>query len=190
MTENLTLSDFSDFYGFIMPKTQSDLRQAAEKTVLTYLTALGYDQKPWQLLMERGLTFYPFPPDVINPDDPAAEANCLGADSDNSDVSVINANFLAPMSEADWVAAFELVYDFTNMVVSLVTYKFGLQEKSPEIIKPVFMARMGKMLSILNELSHAPKIMNGLELAHNLQTIIYSLKDNRKTNGHRYLDIL
>ena len=81
-----------------MPETHSDLRQAAEKTVLTYLTALGYDQKPRQLLMERGLTFAPFPPDVINPDDPAAEANCLGVDSDNSDVSVINANFMAPMS--------------------------------------------------------------------------------------------
>ena len=75
-----------------MPETPSDLRQAAEKTVLTYLTALGYDQKPRQLLMERGLTFAPFPPDVIDPEDPAAQANCLGVDSDNSDVSVYLVN--------------------------------------------------------------------------------------------------
>ena len=91
-TENSAINDN------IMSETPSDLRQAAEKNVLTYLTALGYDQKPRQLILERGLTFAPLPPEQIQEDDPAANTNCLAVDSDNSDISVVNANFLAAMS--------------------------------------------------------------------------------------------
>ena len=88
------------------------------------------------------------------------------------------------------MAPFGLVHDFTNMVVSVLAYKFGLEEKSPEIIKPVLMARMGKLYSILNELSYGPKIMPGLELAPNLNSIIFSLKQNCKTDGHRLVNRL
>ena len=98
MTAERDKTDISAFYGKIMPETQSELRQAAEKNVLTYLTALGYDQKPRQLILERGLTFAPLPPDQIQEDDPAANTNCLGVDSDTSDISALNANFMAPMS--------------------------------------------------------------------------------------------
>ena len=81
-----------------MTETISDLRQAAEKNVLTYLIALGYDQKPRQLILERGLTFTPLPPDLINEMDPAANTNVLAVDFDDSDISPVNGNRLATMS--------------------------------------------------------------------------------------------
>ena len=74
------------------------LRQAAEKNVLTYLIALGYDQKPRQLVLERGLKFTPLPPDVIDGSDPAKFSNVLCIDFDNLDVSPLNGNYLATMS--------------------------------------------------------------------------------------------
>ena len=98
MARDRDKSDSSDFIGYIMPETQSELRQAAEKNVLMYLAALGYGQKPRQLILERGLTFAPLPPNVINEADPASEADCLAVDSDSTDVSMVNANFLKPMT--------------------------------------------------------------------------------------------
>ena len=90
--------DFSVYCRQKMTENVSDLRQAAEKSVLTYLIALGYDQKPRQLILERGLTFTPLPPDLINESDPAAFSNVIVIDFNNMDVSVSNANFLATMT--------------------------------------------------------------------------------------------
>ena len=81
-----------------MPSIQSDLRQAAEKNVLTYLIALGYDQKPRQMILERGLTFTPLPPDSIKIEDPASGTNVIIVDYCNVDISPINGNRLATMS--------------------------------------------------------------------------------------------
>ena len=80
-----------------MPIIEADLRQAAEKNVLTYLIALGYDQKPRQLILERGLTFTPLPPDVILAD-PASESNVICIDYNNIDISPSNGHRLATMS--------------------------------------------------------------------------------------------
>ena len=91
-------SIFLDFYGHNMTETTSELRQAAEKNVLTYLTALGYEQKPRQLILERGLIFSPLPPDLIDEKDPAANSNVLAVDFDDSDISPANGNRLATMS--------------------------------------------------------------------------------------------
>ena len=88
---------FSVVNNFKMPIIQADLRQAAEKNVLTYLIALGYDQKPRQLILERGLTFTPLPPDIIR-NDPAAESNVLCIDYNNVDMTPSNGNRLATMS--------------------------------------------------------------------------------------------
>ena len=71
------------------------------------------------------------------------------------------------------------------MVAALTTYKFGLKEDSPVIMKPMFMARNGKLAGIINSMTYVPKIMNGLKIAPGLNSIIYSLVDNRKTNGQR-----
>ena len=81
-----------------MTDNLSDLRQAAERNVLAYLTALGYDQKPLQLILERGLTFAPGVAHNIDPNDPAANSCGIGVDFDNEDVSPLNANMLSPAS--------------------------------------------------------------------------------------------
>ena len=77
--------------------TQSELREAAEKKVLTYLAALGYDQKPWQWARERGLKFLPIPALVYDKDDPAKSTLVILLDFDNLDPSMLNANFLKPV---------------------------------------------------------------------------------------------
>ena len=90
--------DFSAIYGHKMTENNSELRLAAEKNVLTYLTALGYEQKPRQLILERGLTFSPLPPDLIIEKDPAVNSNILVIDFDDTDIAPINGNRLATMS--------------------------------------------------------------------------------------------
>ena len=83
------------------------------------------------------------------------------------------------------MALFELLHDFTNMIPAKTTYKFGLREKAPAILKPMLMDREGKILSILRQCSHVPKLMSGVELNEKYNTIIYSLKDNRKSDGRK-----
>lgn len=75
---------------------QSGLREAAEKKVLTYLTALSFDQKPWQWAREKGLKFLPIPALAYDPNDPAKSSLAILVDFDGSDPSMLNANFLSP----------------------------------------------------------------------------------------------
>ena len=98
MSEIKDKTSCSDYYGYIMTETPTELCQAAEKNVLTYLIALGYEQKPRQLILERGLTFTPLPPDLIDANDPASNANVISIDFDNTDFSPINGNRLATVS--------------------------------------------------------------------------------------------
>ena len=98
---------------------QSELRKAAEKNVLTYLAALGYDQKPKQLLLERGLTFVPLPPKEINAEDPAASSVCINVDFNNDDTNILNANFLTPISGINYDAFFYSVH--TTLVSNLIS---------------------------------------------------------------------
>ena len=108
MAEIANNADFSDYYSYKMTETLSDLSRAAEKNVLTYLVALGYDQKPRQLILERGLTFTPLPPDLIDEKDPAANSNVISVDFDNTDISPVNGNRLATISGNDWLLTSKL----------------------------------------------------------------------------------
>ena len=81
-----------------MAENPSELRQAAEECVLAYLTALGYDQKPKQLILERGLNFAPMPAHKIDEIDPASNSCTISIDFDNNDNSLLNANALAANS--------------------------------------------------------------------------------------------
>ena len=81
-----------------MSPNQASLNKATEEKVLTYLAAVIYDQKPKQLALERGLTLTPFPPEVIDVEDPAALSACLSVDFDNTDPAPSNGNHLAPGS--------------------------------------------------------------------------------------------
>ena len=90
--------DFSVENDFMAPSKKSMMREAAEKNVLAYISALTYEQNPRQWIQERGLTFTPLVPDIIDPSDPAANSCGVMGDFDNEDVAPINANFLAQIS--------------------------------------------------------------------------------------------
>ena len=77
---------------------QTQLRLAAEKNVLTYLIALGYEQKPRQAVLERGLTMVPLPAQSFSAEDPAANSKCISIDFDNEDPAIVNNNVLKPNS--------------------------------------------------------------------------------------------
>ena len=47
------------------------------------------------------------------------------------------------------------------------------------------MARDAKIPSLMNELAHLPKTMQGVELGDSFGTIVFSVKDNRKSEGRR-----
>ena len=67
----------------------------------------------------------------------------------------------------------------------MITYRIGLKDNPVEITKPIFSAREATVPNILKELAHVPKLMPETELHEALQTIIFSLKDNRKSEGRR-----
>ena len=75
---------------------RSRLREEAEKKVLTYLAALGFEQKPSQWAKERGLVFLTLPTHHYDPNDPGKTANVILIDFDNLDPSIINGNYLTP----------------------------------------------------------------------------------------------
>ena len=74
----------------------SKLREEAEKKVLTYLAALGFEQKPSQWAKERGLVFLTLPTQKYDPSDPGKTANVILIDFDNEDPSIMNGNYLTP----------------------------------------------------------------------------------------------
>ena len=74
----------------------SKLREEAEKKVLTYLAALGFEQKPAQWAKERGLVFLPIPTKNYDKNNPGKMANVVLVDFDNEDPSLKNSNFLTP----------------------------------------------------------------------------------------------
>ena len=88
-------------------------------------------------------------------------------------------------SDADLQAVLSLYFDFTKMIPSKVTYKLGLRENAPEIVKPILNARDVTIPKMANEFAYVPKMMQNMELNPEFATIIYSLKNNRKSAGRR-----
>ena len=80
---------------------------------------------------------------------------------------------------------FKLLYALTNMVQTKVTYKWGVSEMAPEIEKCILMGRKAFVADIMDELTHVPKTMNGITISKNFWTIVYAIKDNRKSHGRR-----
>ena len=90
--------DFSADSDGMAPTKQSYMREAAEKNVLAYITALIYEQNTRQWIQERGLVFTPMVAEVFEKLDPAAKSCSVMIDFDNTDVSPLNANCLAQLS--------------------------------------------------------------------------------------------
>lgn len=73
-----------------------ELREAAERKVLTYLAALKFDQNPVQWARERGLKFLPIPAKNHDPRNPGKVAGIILVEFDNDDPSLFNGNYLNP----------------------------------------------------------------------------------------------
>ena len=95
--------DFSVDLDEMAPSNQSSMREAAEKNVLTYITALNYEQNPRQWILERGLVFSPLVAEIFERFDPAAKSCSVMVDFDNTDVSPLNGNCLAQLTGAYFI---------------------------------------------------------------------------------------
>ena len=80
--------------------TRVDLRQAIEKEVLTYLTALQYDQQKDKLAEERKITFTPLPKLNAPKHDPAAKSCIALVDVDEEDPIPQSGHYFIPDSPA------------------------------------------------------------------------------------------
>ena len=104
MTEISLKIDFSNnmsssaIRDLMAPTGHSEMREAAERNVLAYITAMLYEQNPRQWMLERGLTFSPLVPESFTSEDPAALSSGIAVDYDGDSPSVTNANALAQMS--------------------------------------------------------------------------------------------
>ena len=92
---------------------------------------------------------------------------------------------LSIFSDEEYQAVFSLYHDFTKMVPTRVAFKLGLKKDAPEILKPIFTAREATIPNMLEELAYVPKLMQDTELHSAFETIIFALKDNRKSEGRR-----
>ena len=73
-----------------------ELREAAERKVLTYLTALKFDQNPTQWARERGLMLLPIPARKFEADNPGKSSNIILIDFTPVDPAFTKANYLSP----------------------------------------------------------------------------------------------
>ena len=85
----------------------------------------------------------------------------------------------------EWNAVFKLLHALTNMIQTKVTYKWGVSEIAPEIEKCILMGRKALVTDVMDELTFVPKTMNGVTVSQNFWTVVYSIKNNRKSQGRR-----
>ena len=74
-----------------------ELKEAAERKVLTYLTALKFDQNAVQWARERGLILLPIPALNYDSKNPGKSSTAILIDFDNSDPAFINGNYMMPL---------------------------------------------------------------------------------------------
>ena len=85
----------------------------------------------------------------------------------------------------DNASSFSLIHDFTKMIPAGLEFKNGVHGAHKNIRKCMLISRQATVSQIMNEFAHIPKLMSGalIESSHN--TIIFCLKDNRKSEGRR-----
>ena len=71
------------------------------------------------------------------------------------------------------------------MITAQVTFTFGSDEDSSEITKCLLINRKARVEELVDEISHIPKLMHGIQVAESYNTMIFALKDNRKSQGRR-----
>ena len=74
--------------------TRVDLRQAVEKELLSYMTAVQYDKVQGKLAFERKVTFTPFPNVGGSIEDPASRSHFLLIDYNGELQSILCGQYL------------------------------------------------------------------------------------------------
>ena len=79
--------------------TRADLRRGLEKKILTFMMADTYEKFPSKLIQERGITFTPLPPLLVDRSNPALNSACMVLDHEGRDPSPQKGNLLIPDTE-------------------------------------------------------------------------------------------
>ena len=86
----------------------------------------------------------------------------------------------------EYAAVFTMLHACTNTISAKVSYQVGLGEGAPIINKAMLVARTATMQQMIDELAYLPKLMTGAVVQESHNTILFSLLDNRKSEGRRY----
>ena len=79
----------------------------------------------------------------------------------------------------------ELLYQFSKMLVVRVTYRVGIEETAPKIVKYYLIAPQAATKHVMQQLTYPLKLMKGAQLNDDMDTVLFSLKENRKSMGRR-----
>ena len=181
--------------------TRVDLRQAIEKEVLTYLTALQYDQQKDKLAEERKTTFTPLPKLNAPKNDPASKSCLAIVDVDEEDpmpqsghyyvpdsptgwfkgLFHLLTNFLTNESYLEWDQTFDAVYDASCMMNARFNIGHlvpGLAGMTNSIIKTVLMHPNTTFADLYEEMAGCIKTMDGHELPKGCSSLVFALRDN------------
>ena len=96
--------------------------------------------------------------------------------------------FMFSGSDADQAAPFSVIYDLTRMIPTLLDLKIG--SKTKPIRKVYFLGRKSLVHRVMDEFAYIPKLMPGVEVDESFETILFSLKDNRKSDGRRFVSVV
>ena len=77
------------------------------------------------------------------------------------------------------------MFQLSKQIVIKVTYRVGLGELAPEIVKYFLVAPQASVKSVMQQMAYPPKLMRGAQLQDDHDTLLFSLKENRKSEGRR-----
>ena len=187
--------------------TRADLRRGLEKKILTYMMADTYEKFPAKLAQERGMTFTPLPPLVIDRSNPAVNCGCMLMDHDGRDPSPQKGNLLISDTEEgeiknhnlssyddqikksvlmyllDWTQTCNLNYDLTNKyqiklnIITVLDGEFPTEKET--ITKLLTVDRQTTMKEFYHETASIPILMKGRSLDESYTSIVYAIEDNR-----------
>ena len=88
----------------------------------------------------------------------------------------------------EYAAVFSTIHACTNTISAKISYQIGLGEGAPVINKAMLVARDATINNMINELSYLPQLMTGAVVEESHNSILFSLLDNRKSEGRRYVN--
>ena len=162
--------------------SQSDIREALEKKILSFTAASTYEALPNLLVTERGITFTQLPPKEFDPNNPVATCCVLVIDFDGANPSPEKGNYLVSDSKRDYTQFFDLIYDLTNWMVVKLFISDGSQEGEQKIVKYLVVSPQAKMGEFCHEVTSLLKIMQGGVVDDKYNSFAFIIKSNMHTD--------